>query len=248
MPVQRRFKNALKSIAIRSRFHLLLRPFRGPMMFLVYVEQVVGWSLRAWSRNRDAVFRTRVQLYEWIQEEKVRGAPIDYLEFGVWTGNSFRWWLAANSHPESRFVGFDTFTGLPESWGYYTEHHFDTEGKPPDVDDPRAAFEVGLFQHTLGAFLASRPPTRKLVVNIDADLYSATLFVLTSLAPHLKKGDVIIFDEFLAWRTPTDQYRALMDFVAAYYVKYRFAGAGRNFEKLAVEIVDVCTDAGGLSW
>ncbi len=214
------------------------------MMFLVYLEGVVGWSLRAWRHDRNAVFRTRVELYDWINRSRVRGQTIDYLEFGVWTGNSFRWWLNANDHSESRFVGFDTFTGLPESWGYYEEHHFDTGGKPPEIDDARAGFQVGLFQSTLGPFLARHPLTHRLIVNIDADLYSATLFVLTSLAPHLKEGDIIIFDEFLAWKTPTDQYRALMDFVAAYYVDYRFVGAGRNFEKLAVEIVAVCTDRG----
>ena len=31
---------------------------------------------------------------------------------------------------------------------------------------------------------------------MDADLYSATLFTLTSFAPFLKKGDIILFDEF----------------------------------------------------
>ena len=34
-----------------------------------------------------------------------------------------------------------------------------------------------------------------MVVNLDADLFSSTLYVLSQLDPYLREGDVIMFDE-----------------------------------------------------
>jgi hypothetical protein len=58
-------------------------------------------------------FDTREEMYEEIAPT----GPIDYLEFGVWEGESILYWAWSNRHDESRFFGFDTFTGLPENWG-----------------------------------------------------------------------------------------------------------------------------------
>lgn len=40
---------------------------------------------------------------------------------------------------------------------------------------------------------------------LDADLYPATLFTLTILAPYLNKGDIKLFDEFVV---PTHEFMA----------------------------------------
>ena len=40
---------------------------------------------------------------------------------------------------------------------------------------------------------------------MDADLYSSTLYVLTMLAPYLKAGDIVMFDEFTV---PRHEYLA----------------------------------------
>ena len=54
-------------------------------------------------------FPGRIDLYQHIA--LLTDGPIDYLEFGVWQGASIRSWLELNRHPDSRFVGFDTFEG-----------------------------------------------------------------------------------------------------------------------------------------
>jgi hypothetical protein len=64
------------------------------------------------------------------------------------------------------------------------------------------------------------PLHRRLVIYLDADLYSSTLYVLTSFAPHLKAGDLLVLDDFASVRSPTCVFRALMDFRAAYGVRY----------------------------
>jgi hypothetical protein len=115
-------------------------------------------------------------------------------------------------------------------------------GQPPQFDDPRVDFEVGLFQQTLASFLRKRALVNVKVINIDADLYSSTLHVLATLSPYLNPGDIIIFDEFLAWRTPADQFRAFEDFTSAFRVRSEFAGAACNFEKVAVRILDPATE------
>jgi hypothetical protein len=70
---------------------------------------------------------------------------------------------------------------------------FNTNTQPPSIDDKRVKFYQGLFQQTLPGFLTELDNSRRNIIMMDADLYSATLYVLTSLAPFLKKDDIIFF-------------------------------------------------------
>jgi O-methyltransferase len=170
-----------------------------------------------------------------IQGESLNQAPITYLEFGVYRGDSFRSWVAGISHPDSRFTGFDTFTGLPESWRP-TEPagHFNANGILPDIKDPRCGFEVGLFQDTLPAFVVRTDLSGRLVINLDADMFTSTLFVLTTLAPYLKCGDLILFDEFSC---PLDEFRAFEEFVQSFRVKYEVIAAVYGYTRVCIKIL-----------
>ena len=85
--------------------------------------------------------------------------PFTYLEFGVYEGDSISWWLGADQHPASRFVGFDSFVGLPEDWlPDIRKGHFTTGGQPPAIRDPRCSFNVGWFRDTLPEFLKRTDP------------------------------------------------------------------------------------------
>jgi hypothetical protein len=117
-----------------------------------------------------------------------------YLEFGVWEGWSLRWWVEHLKTPGARFVGFDSFEGLPEQWRPdYPPGTFDVQGAPPPITDPRVSFQVGWFNETLAKF--EMPEHDQLFVNIDCTLYSSTAVVLEWLEPHLRPGDLIYFDE-----------------------------------------------------
>jgi len=180
--------------------------------------------------------KDRSWLYESvIEREGLERGPVNYLEFGVYRGASLQWWLARISHPESRFVGFDTFTGLPERWRP-TEPAgwFDAKGNLPDIQDSRCSFEVGLFQDTLGRFIDHTDLSGRLVINMDADMFTSTLFVLTTLAPHLKPGDIIFFDEFSC---PLDEFRAFEEFVRSFRVKYEVAGAVYGYTRVCIKLV-----------
>lgn len=179
--------------------------------------------------------KDRTWLYQSvIEQEGLNRRPMHYLEFGVYRGDSTRLWLEGVSNPESRFVGFDTFTGLPERWRpTEPEGHFNANGAVPDIKDSRCTFEVGLFQDTLPAFVTRTDLSGRLVVNLDADMFTSTLFVLATLSPYFKSGDLIFFDEFSC---PLDEFRAFEEFVRAFRVKYEVVAAVYGYTRVCVKI------------
>jgi len=194
-----------------------------------------------WCRTRAVGapdFPTRYGLYQYLIDAHELGGPIDFLEFGVFFGESLRWWAERNSHPESRFVGFDKFTGLPESWVGLPPGTFSAGGQVPQIDDSRVSYEIGYFQETMVDFIKRFPLVRRTVLHLDADLYSATLYVLTMLANHLKPGDVILFDEIGSGYGVTHEFRALNDVESAYGLKYKVLGGADNFRQGAIEITE----------
>jgi len=69
---------------------------------------------------------------------------------------------------------------------------------------------------------------------MDADLYTSTLFVLTSISPFLGKGDILIFDEF---NVPMHEFKAFTEWTQSYYIKYEVLAAVNNFYQVAFRIV-----------
>lgn len=185
------------------------------------------------TRKRD--FNARYRLYaDVMQQEALHGAEILYMEFGVFKGASFKHWVKNNTHANSRFYGFDTFEGLPESWGGYGKGAFATP--IPEVEGNRHEFVKGLFQDSLPPFIQAGKVTKaqRKVIHLDADLYSSTLYVLTSLAPFLKAGDLILFDEF---NVPDHEFAAWEHFCKAYYIKYEVLAAVNNYYQIAVKLL-----------
>jgi hypothetical protein len=125
--------------------------------------------------------------------QRVTGERPLYLEFGVYEGRSMRWWSEHLRTPAARFVGFDSFEGLPEDWRPgLGKGHFDVPGIP-QIDDDRVSFVKGWFDRTLPDFTI--PEHDQLIVNVDCDLYSSADTVLRWVEPHLVPGTLIYFDE-----------------------------------------------------
>ncbi len=222
---------SLKKTFIRMHLHKIVGPFEGFFQQLLWMSKLSRWA----AQNKNVPgndfpsewnYEKRYDLYQNIFEKENLDVPIHYLEFGVADGHSFRWWLERNKNTESTFHGFDTFTGLPEDFGQFTKGTFNRGLSVPEINDSRGKFYQGLFQQTLPPFLKDAGFKNKLVVMLDADLYSSTLFALASLAPFLKKGDIVFFDEF---GVPTHEFMAYQNFLDAFYKPLEIIGAANNF-------------------
>src|SRR5690606_29068086 len=124
-------------------------------------------------------------------------------------------------------------TGLPENWGPFKKGSFGTGNKVPDIDDVRIKFYSGLFQQTVPGFAKELANDKRNVIMLDADLFSATLYALTTMAPYLKKGDILFFDEFAV---PTHEFKAYEHFVQSYYVQPELIAAANNYYFVAFKM------------
>lgn len=137
-----------------------------------------------------------------------------WLEFGVFSGKTIN--LMA-SHAPGQVFGFDTFEGLPEDWrDKFKKGQFNCDGKfPPVASNVRLV--KGLFQDTLGGFLEEnkRPQDMKVAVaHLDADLYSATIYALETLAPRIVPGTLLVFDELINYTGYEEhEWKALLEAV-----------------------------------
>lgn len=146
------------------------------------------------------------------------------LEFGVFNGYSIHQFAELNQNSGSRFVGFDSFEGLPEDWTpKCPKGTFSQDGQPPPVRDPRISFVKGWFSDTLIPSLQAIDTRDRIVVcHFDADLYSSTLFCLTAVLQRFP-AFYFIFDEFCG-----HEARALGDVMQAYPIELSFMGQTRE--------------------
>lgn len=178
-------------------------------------------------------YNKRYDLYKYILEKEGLNTGIDYIEFGVSRGFSFRWWAENVKNPDAKFYGFDTFSGLPEDWGPFKKGDMANNNEPPKMDDDRCKFYQGLFQQTLPGFMKEYQPNKRRVIHMDADLYSSTLYALTTLSPVIQKGDIILFDEF---NVPLHEFKAFTEWVQCFYIDYEVLGSVNNFYQVAIKI------------
>jgi O-methyltransferase len=234
---------AIRLLGKAKGFFFLLRlNFLTPVKafeFLAYLAKLSKW-INKHSKTGFSDFYTfkfnydkRYELFKYLIEKENLNADIDYLEFGVATGHSFRWWAKAINNDKARFYGFDTFSGLPENWGPFKKGDMSNNNEPPKMDDSRCQFFQGLFQQTLPGFLKAYQQNKRRIIHMDADLYSSTLYTLTVLSPIIKSGDIILFDEF---NVPLHEFKAFSDWVQSYYIKYEVLGNVNNCYQTAVKI------------
>ena len=142
------------------------------------------------------------------------------MEFGVFEGATINFLAGETS---GAVFGFDAFSGLPEDWRPGFPKGMFSRGVPPVR--PNVSLLVGLFEDTLPAFLEQNKQDVSFL-HIDCDLYSSTRTVLKLCGPRIRKGAVLVFDEYLnypGWRD--HEFRAFQEFVAE---------TGRQYEYLSV--------------
>jgi hypothetical protein len=185
-----------------------------------------------WLKSEGIVVPKRVESRANVYDQLIntlRDKPILYLEFGVWQGRSIRYWSERLRNPDSRFHGFDSFEGLPESWNMlFKKGLFSTNGQAPQIDDARVQFFKGWFEDTLPQY--TPPPHDQLVINIDADLYSSTKLVLNALKDYIAIGTYIYFDEFC---DRNHELRAFDEFLAQTKMRFEVAAASRSLMYIA---------------
>ncbi len=234
------FIQNIKALFSFLRLHIIFEPFSGLFINLAYLSKQSKWISQhrnlpfndffSWDRSRDK----RFNLYSFLNKEIIKEQPIHYLEFGVANGGSFYWWMENHTNPASKFHGFDTFSGLPEDWGHFKKGDMNNGNEVLNTTDTRAKFYQGLFQQTLPGFLKTFNNDTLTVIHMDADLYSSTLFTLTSFAPFLKKGDIIFFDEYCV---PTHEFLAVKNFTESYYINLKPVAASNNYLFTAFQVV-----------
>ena len=155
------------------------------------------------------------------------------LEFGVRHGTSIRQLASLTSKP---LYGFDSFEGLPEDWHQESKEVYSTRGKIPKVP-AHVTLIPGWFEETLPLFLEKHGEDIALI-NIDCDIYSSTKTVLDLLSSRIKKGTIILFDEYIGnlhWEE--DEHKAFMEGIDTYQWKYEYVCYSAYTKQVVVKIV-----------
>ena len=149
-----------------------------------------------------------------IKMDKIKG---DYCEFGCFTGASLNHVLRVTSKDaflkEKKIYGFDSFYGLKEDWignAEFEKGYFNLGGKMPSVKN-NVILIKGWVQDTVNDFLKQNNP-QICFAHMDLDTYESTKFVLSQIKPYLKKGSILLFNEFYnfpGWSV--GEYKALKE-------------------------------------
>jgi O-methyltransferase len=160
---------------------------------------------------------------ELVMKRLATEGPVgDYYEFGLYRGYTF--WYAQQAAGRAglrtmRFLGFDSFAGLPDVEGQDRKAGIFIPG---DYACTRNEVERQLTEHgfdwsratlTEGFFDVSLTPERKealearpaALVMVDCDLYQSTVPVLDFLADLLQDGTVVLFDDWYCFGEADDQ-------------------------------------------
>ncbi|WP_353427645.1 tetratricopeptide repeat protein [Polynucleobacter sp. MWH-UH19D] len=139
------------------------------------------------------------------------------LEFGVYNGKSIRRLATLASQS---IHGFDSFEGIPEAWNDEPKGSYSALGKLPHVPN-HVVLHKGWFDETLPIFIEEfRGPIR--LLHIDCDLYSSTRTILNLLSKQIQKGTVIVFDEFIGYKTwADDEFKAFIEATEEYHWDYQ---------------------------
>ena len=156
-----------------------------------------------------------------------------FLEFGVFSGKTIN---HIARQVNQAVYGFDSFEGLPERWRDRRGAGHCKVQSLPEVRD-NVVLVKGWFDKTLPGFLEKNPGDASFV-HIDCDLYSSTRTVFQLLAPRIKAGTVIVFDEYFnypGWKE--GEFKAFREFIADAGLSFEYLAYNSKGEQVAIRIV-----------
>ena len=158
----------------------------------------------------------------------------DYLEFGVFTGNSFNFAMKIDKKMsrifqgkiDTQFVGFDSFDGFGEIKPDDEHHSFKNDtfkvnkkkvikNIEKNAKDQKFKLVEGFYQTTIENKKTSNYGiNRSRIIMIDCDLKESTTLALNFSKPSLQEGTIIIFDDFNFYKGNRDkgEYCAFQSF------------------------------------
>lgn len=223
-----------KSLLRYLKYSLTIFGARIGLPRLHNLQMIVNYmKLGRWMKDHgfqvEERVRDRTEVFSVVARQVCRQKVL-YLEFGVFKGKSMRYWSENLKHPESKLHGFDSFQGLPEDFdvnGRYPKGAFNVEGQLPQIHDDRVQFFKGWFDQVLPKY--SLPEHNVLIVTLDADLYSSTIYVLRYLCPYIKPGTYLYFDDM---SRPDHEPKAFAEFMEESGLQFRVVSADLSFNNL----------------
>src|SRR5260221_1631179 len=233
----------LRTVKLSLKYAFTRLGYWFPLSWIVELQASIKYlTVGHWMRDHYFTKFPRVQTKFAVFEgvlSLIRDKPTVYLEFGVATGTSMRYWSNQLKHPNSILHGFDSFEGLPDDWNSdRPKGAFSTGGAIPHIDDNRVKFFKGWFDQVLPTYSIPDDFLKSpyyLVVNLDADLYSSTILVLRAFRPHIKPGVFIYFDELC---DPNHELKALTAFLSETGLKLRAVCADVSLTHVFFQCID----------
>lgn len=155
-----------------------------------------------------------------------------FLEFGVHRGTSINYFsrlIAKDNLLQQKFpliYGFDSFSGLQEDWAgsiNMIKGYFDLKGKLPKVHN-NVELISGYFSAKLPNFLKEHKDVISFM-HVDADTYQSTKEVLNSIVGRIRKGTIIVFDEYTGYPGwENGEFKAWQEIVKKHKIKYNYLG------------------------
>jgi len=228
-----------------GRLTRVLRALRIPLLF-AGLGRFVGRFLSAQQKARiqDALInRARIPvnlqrddqglrsvLRRGVREMRRKKGPDglgDYLEFGVYQGNSLihvHDILREEGLDDVRLFGFDSFQGLPDTaeeegvWSngqYRVDLDFTRERlEESGVDLERTILVPGFFSETLSEELVREHGIESAsLIMIDCDLYSSAREALDFCEPLIRDEAVVLFDDWHSTGEGEGEQRAFAEFL-----------------------------------
>lgn len=181
-----------------------------------------------------------------IQSVKNKFQVIDYalskisnkkgliLEFGVYKCETINY--IAKRLSNLKIFGFDSFEGLPENWRDGFPKGTFSLNEIPNVED-NVVLIKGWFEKSIPDFKIKNQDDI-VFLHIDCDLYSSTKTIFNNLNNQIKKGTVIVFDEYFnypGWEN--GEFKAFQEFVKDNDIQYSYLTYNKLNEQVAIIIL-----------